>query len=173
MKYEKIGDLCDSYKVTVKPKNNVTYALFSFPAFDLNKTPELAIGNAIKSNKFAVDNYSILFNKLNVHSKRVWNIGRLTSQNNICSTEFIPLHAKDCIDQDYLYYCLVSDEVTNDMNTSQNGTSNSHQRINEEILFAHEIPVPTMGIQKRIASILRNLDDKINLNNAINENLAA
>ena len=171
MKYKKIGEVCSSVKRSVKPQKDTVYTLFSLPAFDANKTPEITTGDDIKSNKLGVEDNLILFNKLNVHYRRVWNIKHLVSSNNICSTEFIPLRANDCIDQDYLYYCLISDDVTNAMHASRKGTSVSQQRIDESILFAHEIPVPEMDNQKRIASLLRSLDDKIAINKQINDNL--
>lgn len=170
MRY-KIGDLCFSYKKSVKPISNKTYTVFSLPAFDDKQTPEKLHGSEIKSNKFAIEEDSILFNKLNVKYKRVWNIHSITTENNICSTEFIPLKVKSGICQDYLYYCLISNDVTSAMNAARKGTSNSQQRIDEKILFAHKVPVPDFATQKKIAGILSAIDSKIQENNKINDNL--
>lgn len=171
MIYKKIGELCRSYKKGIKPVNDEVYTLFSLPAFDNNEHPEIVNGSEIKSNKLAVTNNMILFNKLNVKYRRVWNIKTISTKNNLCSTEFIPLIANDGIDQDYLYYCLISDDVTYAMHAARKGTSNSQQRIDESILFSHSIPVPDLEVQKKIASLLGSIDDKIRINKQINDNL--
>ena len=36
-----------------------------------------------------------------------------------------------------------------------------------------EIPVPSIDVQRKISSLIGNLNDKISLNNKINDNLAA
>lgn len=171
MIYKKISELCRSYKKGIKPVNDEVYTLFSLPAFDNNEHPEIVNGSEIKSNKLAVTNNMILFNKLNVKYRRVWNIKTISTKNNLCSTEFIPLIANDGIDQDYLYYCLISDDVTYAMHAARKGTSNSQQRIDESILFSHSIPVPDLEVQKKIASLLGSIDDKIRINKQINDNL--
>ena len=49
--------------------------------------------------------------------------------------------------------------------------SSGRQRVQTDVLQALEISVPPLDEQKKIASILKGLDDKIALNNAINCNL--
>ena len=172
MNYKKIGDVCHSLKKSIKPVSDVTYNVFSLPAFDDKMKPEKLNGNEIKSNKFRVFENTILFNKLNVKYRRIWNIHKLSTDNNISSTEFIPLVAEKNVDQDYLYYCLRSDDVTFAMHVARKGTSNSQQRIDENILFSYEIPVPSLEEQRKIAAILTSLDEKIKVNERINDNLS-
>ena len=43
--------------------------------------------------------------------------------------------------------------------------------INTKLMEDLKVPLPTMEMQQKIASILSALDDKIELNNRINENL--
>lgn len=171
MNYKKIGDVCHSLKKSIKPVSDVTYNVFSLPAFDDKMRPEKLNGNEIKSNKFRVYENTILFNKLNVKYRRIWNIHKLSTDNNISSTEFIPLVAEKDVDQDYLYYCLRSDDVTFAMHAARKGTSNSQQRIDENILFSYEIPVPSLEEQRKIAAILTSLDERIKVNERINDNL--
>lgn len=171
MNYKKIGELCHSLKKSVKPDSDTTYNVFSLPAFDDNMKPEELSGSEIKSNKFKVFEDTILFNKLNVKYRRIWNIHKLTTSNNVSSTEFIPLVAENGVDQDYLYHCLRSDDVTFAMHAARKGTSNSHQRIDEDILFSYEIPVPSLEEQRKIASILNSIDERIKVNEEINDNL--
>lgn len=171
MNYKKIGELCHSLKKSVKPEPDTTYNVFSLPAFDDKMRPEQLSGSEIKSNKFKVFEDTILFNKLNVKYRRIWNIHKLTTSNNISSTEFIPLVAENDVDQDYLYHYLRSDDVTFAMHAARKGTSNSQQRIDEGILFSYEIPVPSFEEQRKIASILNSIDERIKVNEEINDNL--
>lgn len=172
MEFKRIGDLCTISKQTVKPKEGVFYTLFSFPAFDNNMKPEVVDGNDIKSAKLGVSNNIILFNKLNVHFRRIWNIGQLYTENNVCSTEFLPLKIKnDSVLQDYLYYVLTSRELTQAMYGARRGTSGSQQRIAPETLLDYEIPVFPRTDQIKIASFLGDIDQRIMLGRQVKENL--
>lgn len=174
MRYEMkpIDCFCGIDRKSIFPFPKETYTIFSFPAFDNNKTPEICKGDTIKSSKFLVKPNTILFNKLNVHFRRVWNIGEVVPENSICSTEFIPLKPKQNVCKDYLYYNLIGDDVSLSMYNARRGTSNSQQRIAPDTLLSFEIPCPPLEEQFKIASILKALDDKIQLNNEINNNLA-
>lgn len=169
----KIKDICSIQRIHVIPRVGTTYTLFSLPAFDNAKTPEVVDGQAIKSGKLVLTPQTILYNKLNVKFKRVWNIKGLYTTKNICSPEYIPIKVNEEVDQDYLYYHLISDDLTRTMHGARKGTSCSQQRIDADALLNYEIPVPTIKEQKKIASILLKFDERIENNNAINNNLSA
>lgn len=176
MKYEfetkTIGDCCDITKKSIHPEKGQVYTCFSLPAFDNSNTPEILNGEEIKSSKFVLDENTILFNKLNPKFRRVWNIHSLEKyENTICSTEFLPLKAKANIEQDYLYYYVSSPYFTRLMDGIRTGTSNSQQRIDWKQFLREPINVPSLPIQRKVVSLLRNIDKKIELNNAINNNL--
>ncbi len=165
MKYKKIRDCCSVEKDSIMPNAGTEYTLYSLPAFDADKTPEVVDGSMIKSGKFNLSSNTILFNKLNVHFRRIWNIHDLDTENNICSTEFIPLKANESvITQDYLYYNLLSEQLNETMYANRTGTSSSQQRISPDTLLDYEIGVPDLNYQKKAASILRAIDDKIAMN---------
>ena len=168
-----LSDVCTIKKRGVTPKEGVCYALYSLPAFDKSKKPEIVYGQEIKSNKFSIQNNTILFNKLNVRFKRVWNIKELKHSNNICSTEFFPLSVKGDVEQDFLYYYLISDHITEILKKSLSGTSSSHQRIDLNLFLQLPINLPSISDQRKIAGILSDLDSKIENNNKINANLEA
>lgn len=176
MRYEfetmTIGDCCDIIKKSIYPEKRQVYTCFSLPAFDNSNTPEILNGEDIKSSKFVLDENTILFNKLNPKFRRVWNIHSLEKyENTICSTEFLPLKAKANIEQDYLYYYISSPYFTRLMDGIRTGTSNSQQRIDWKQFLREQINVPSLPIQRKVVSLLRNIDKKIELNNAINNNL--
>lgn len=89
------------------------------------------------------------------------------------STEYIVFRAKEGIsDEDYLYYLIISSKVREPAIKSMVGSS-GRQRVQTDVLQALEILVPPLIEQRKIAGVLRDIDDKIALNSRINNNLAA
>lgn len=173
MKKYKLGEVLSISSTSVIPQAGITYKLYSLPSFDDGQEPETARGEAIQSNKYVVPIRCILFNKLNVRFKRIWRIDNNTP-NKLCSTEFLPLVInEDIIDYQYCYYLLASDYLTNYLCGINSNTSGSHKRINPDILLSVDVVLPPLKEQKRIGSMLANLDRKIILNRAINHNLEA
>lgn len=89
------------------------------------------------------------------------------------STEYIVFRAKEGVsDEDFLYYLVISSTVREPAIKSMVGSS-GRQRVQTDVLQTLEISVPPLPEQRKIASILRDIDDKIALNSSINCNLAA
>ena len=87
------------------------------------------------------------------------------------STEYIVFRAKEGVsDEDYLYYLICSPLVRDAAIKAMVGSS-GRQRVQTDVVQNIEIDLPPLAAQKRIGSLLRSLDDKIELNNKINENL--
>lgn len=87
------------------------------------------------------------------------------------STEYIVFRAKENItDEDYLYYLVCSPLVRDPAIKSMVGSS-GRQRVQTDVVQNLEIDIPELSIQRRIGALLKSLDDKIALNNAINKNL--
>lgn len=87
------------------------------------------------------------------------------------STEYIVFRAMKNMDEDFLYYLISSPIVREPAIKSMVGSS-GRQRVQTDVLANLEIKLPTYEIQRRIGSILRDYDDKIAMNNAINRNLS-
>ena len=169
----KIKDIVTFVSRSITPQEGVTYNLYSLPSFDNGKTFEVLDGAGIQSNKFDVPNKCILFNKLNVRFKRVWQINN-QDENKIASTEFLPLVInEDVVDFQYCYYLLISDKITNYLCGQNTNTSGSHKRIDPNNFLNIEVKLPKMSIQKQIGMTLSALDRKIELNKLINDNLEA
>lgn len=169
----KIKDIVRFVSKSVSPLGGTDYHLYSLPSFDENKTPEFVDGNDIQSNKYEVPNKCILFNKLNVRFKRVWRVNN-QDENELCSTEFLPLVVdENIVDFQYCYYLLISDEITNYLCGQNSNTSGSHKRIDPTDFLNIEIKLPQMSDQIRIGRTLAALDRKIELTRQINDNLEA
>ncbi len=89
------------------------------------------------------------------------------------STEFIVFRAKEGLTTpDFVYYLVCSSLVREPAIKSMVGSS-GRQRVQTDVVENLEIDFPSIPEQEKIASILKFLDDKIALNNQINNNLAA
>ena len=86
------------------------------------------------------------------------------------STEYIVFRAKDGVDEDFIYYLVCSPLVREPAIKSMVGSS-GRQRVQTDVVQNLEIMIPDYEEQRRISGLLKLLDDKIELNNAINNNL--
>ena len=87
------------------------------------------------------------------------------------STEYIVFRAIEGVsDADFLYYLICSPLVRNPAIKSMVGSS-GRQRVQTDVVADLDIELPHIEEQRKIGSILKALDDKMALNNAINNNL--
>lgn len=88
------------------------------------------------------------------------------------STEYIVFRAKEGLTTpDFVYYLVCSSLVRDPAIKSMVGSS-GRQRVQLDVVEKLEINFPPLPEQIKVASLLKSLDDKIALNNAINNNLA-
>lgn len=89
------------------------------------------------------------------------------------STEFIVMRAREGIsDPEFVYYLATSPAFRNVAIKSMVGSS-GRQRVQQGVLDELELTVPPLEEQQKIGAFLSVLDQKIALNNKINDNLAA
>ena len=87
------------------------------------------------------------------------------------STEFIVMRAKEGVsDPQFIYYLATSPSFRNIAIKSMVGSS-GRQRVQQSVLNELVLNVPPLEEQKKISSVLCVLDQKIALNNEINDNL--
>lgn len=87
------------------------------------------------------------------------------------STEYIVFRAIDGVsDADFLYYLICSPLVRNLAIKSMVGSS-GRQRVQIDVVANLDIELPPIEEQRKIGGLLKAIDDKIELNNAINNNL--
>lgn len=87
------------------------------------------------------------------------------------STEYIVFRAIDGVsDADFLYYLICSPFVRNPAIKSMVGSS-GRQRVQTDVVANLDIELPPIEEQEKIGGLLKTFDDKIKLNNEINNNL--
>lgn len=130
---------------------------YSMPAFDVDQAPVKQFGKNMHSNRIAIKGEVLLFNKLNVRQKRVWNI-KQCAPNALCSSEFLPYRSSE-ISLDLLKHILLTDKVTYDFIGMSTGTSNSQKRITPQNFLEYVVTIPeNIEEQKAIASVLTEMD---------------
>jgi type I restriction enzyme S subunit len=138
-----LGDIAfiDSKSINPFTTPEKLFRHFSIPAFDKSRTPSLDTGSQIKSGKYVVPENSILVSKLNPINPRKWLVLNSTD-NSICSTEFVVLKPKKSFQISYVYYLLKSVAVQNEMVSIGIGSTGSRQRLIPEDLLRIEIDYP-------------------------------
>lgn len=107
----------------------------------------------------------ILLSNIRPYFKKIW----LANFNGGCSNDVLVLKAKESIDAKFLYYIL-SDNKFFDYDTA-NAKGTKMPRGDKVAIMNYEFFLPPLDVQKKIAGVLGALDDKIELNNRINNNL--
>ncbi|QPA32221.1 restriction endonuclease subunit S [Thermaerobacillus caldiproteolyticus] len=168
-----LGELFDISTKSIKPDDtpNKEFWHYSIPAYDDNKQPVLDMGEKIKSNKYLLDQDSILVSKLNPRIKRVWKFEKKYSdRHSICSTEFIVYQSKmPNVDLEYYSQFFLSDIFQKELLMLQNGTTGSRMRVTPSDTLSIPIPFPSIKEQRKIAAILSSVDEAIEKTEAIIE----
>ena len=89
------------------------------------------------------------------------------------STEFIVMRAREGVsDPQFVYYLATSPAFRSVAIKSMVGSS-GRQRVQQGVLDELELSVPPLDKQREIGAFLSAIDQKIAINNTINDNLAA
>ena len=87
------------------------------------------------------------------------------------STEYIVFRAKNNISDPYFIYYLITSSLIREPAIKSMVGSSGRQRVQTDVVANLSINLPPLATQQKIAAILSSLDDKIELNNKINDNL--
>ena len=96
-----------------------------------------------------------------------WN----SEEKIVLSQRLFGVRVLDNFNADYIYYYMTSDAFQGEMHSRATGTTVVGLRQPE--LLKCKVCYPKFEEQKKIASVLRMIDDKINTNEKINDNLVA
>lgn len=92
--------------------------------------------------------------------------------NFLVSTGFAVISVNpEMSDADFIYYYLTQDNITKELHAIAEQSTSAYPSIKPSDLGNLEIKIPLLEEQKKISKILSCLDNKIELNNKINENL--
>ena len=124
--------------------------------------------NIEKLSKFLVHKGEFL---LAMTGATIGKIGRYICENPAyVNQRVLKFEDAGLILYDYLYYYLSTD-VFQSFITNHIDSQSAQPNISSTTIGKYPIKVPSIKEQKRIASILKSLDDKIEVNRKINENL--
>ena len=111
---------------------------FSIPVFDATKTYGLELGQTIGSNKFTVLGTDLLVSKLNPWFSRV--IYAMDETDQICSTELVVWRCPTNNLKNFLFLIATSAQFIAHCIQSASGTSNSHKRVNPNVMMRFDLP---------------------------------
>lgn len=115
----------------------------------------------------------ILFSEIRPANKRFAFVNIDDTHNFIASTKLMVLRPNlKIVLPEFLYYILSSDYLLSEMQHLAETRSGTFPQITfSSELGPFEIELPDINCQRKIVSILKNIDKKIELNNEINDNL--
>ena len=165
-KKQKLSDYTDyvQEKILVKKLDNNTYISTE------NMLPDR--GGITKSSGLPNTNYTqcfsegdILLSNIRPYFKKIW----YATFNGGCSNDVLVLRAKSNVCSKFLYYVLSDDKFFEYDTATSKGTK--MPRGDKVAIMKYGVPQYDLPIQEKIARVLSSLDDKIELNNKINQNL--
>ena len=162
----KLSDVCEYRKGKVHVSNLTLKTYISTEnmlpnkagVVEANSLPSTTLVQEYKENDTLVSNIRPYF-------KKVWQ----AKHDGGCSNDVLVFQGKANIDKDFLYYILANDDFFAYSMATSKGTK--MPRGDKKSIMQYELQLFDIKIQKRIASILKLFDKKIELNNAINNNL--
>ena len=99
------------------------------------------------------------------------NVARYNGEHCILGKSACFFNVKEDFEKDFIYYVVNNQYFRNEIERLATGTT--IKNVSLETMRNYSFLVPSLDIQRRIASILSSLDDKIELNRKINANLEA
>ena len=135
--------------------------------FTKQNLPMISDSDKKRLNKYVLNEGDIVFS-------RVGSVDRCSYVDNkhsgwMFSGRCLRIRPCNVVYPLYLYYYFCMENTKQFIRNIAVGAT--MPSINTKLMKDLEVPLPTMEIQQKIASILSALDDKIELNNRINENL--
>lgn len=144
---------------------NEDFLYYNIPDFDKTGTYSLSKGDDIKSNKYAVKPNDILVSKLNPWFNRVI----IVDEDAIASTEFVDVKTVSNQLRNFFYVISISEGFISYCSSNATGTSNSHKRVDPEIMLKYKI-----NFNKEIAYLFgQSIDEEMQyIIKIVNENKA-
>lgn len=167
MKY-KLADICHYVKgkTDVSDLDETTYISTESMLPDKGGVTNAASLPSVSQTQVYEQN-DVLVSNIRPYFKKIW----FANQDGGCSNDVLVFRANDCIDPQYLYYVLADDKFFDYSMATSKGTK--MPRGDKKALMEFGVPNFDYDVQRKVANILGDLDEKISLNDKINKNLAA
>lgn len=178
LKKSYIGDICDINLSTYSPSENWKFVNYldtgnitknkieNIQYIDLNidKLPSRA-RRKVKQN-------NIIYSTVRPNQMHYGIIKRKLLENFLVSTGFAVLDVDSTQAEPYfVYYSLIQDDNTTALQAIAEQSTSAYPSIKPSDIKNREILLPPLETQQKIAKVLSAIDDKIELNNSINNNL--
>lgn len=151
--WARLGDLGVEVRGQVRPEPDVTYDLYSVPAFP-SQHPERVDGASIKSGKRSVLEGDVLLCKINPRINRVWVVAKEDGFPQIASTEYLVLRLYEPQMASAIRWYLSSPRFRDWIKLSVEGATGSHTRAKSGPVLDQSVPLPPQAEQKRIVAAI-------------------
>ena len=162
----KLSDICDYGKdrIEVSSLDNSNYiSTENMLPNRAGVTTATTLPTGEYTPSFEIDD--TLVSNIRPYFKKIWK----ATFSGGCSADVLVFKAKENVSKEYLYYVLADDEFFKYSMTTSKGTK--MPRGDKTSIMNYPVKLPPLSTQQKIAAILSSLDDKIELNNKINDNL--
>ena len=162
----KLSDICDFRKGKVDVSNLTLKTYISTENMLPNKGG-ITVASSLPTVQLTQEykKGDVLVSNIRPYFKKIWR----AKNDGGCSNDVLVFQGNSNIDGDFLYYVLANDDFFSYSMTTSKGTK--MPRGDKTSIMQYEVPVFDVDPQRKIASVLRCLDEKIELNSAINNNL--
>lgn len=162
----KLSDICFYAKGKVNVSGLTDADYISTENMLSNKggiTTASSLPSTIQTQAYKKDD--VLVSNIRPYFKKIW----FADFDGGCSNDVLVFRAKEDTDARFLYYVLADDAFFDYSTATSKGTK--MPRGDKTAIMQYEVPHFDLPIQKKIAGILADIDDKIALNSNINKNL--
>ncbi|WP_337742678.1 restriction endonuclease subunit S [Fusobacterium gonidiaformans] len=165
MKY-RLSDICHYVKgkVDVSELDNSTYISTENMLPDKGGVTEAAsLPTTLQTQIYEKDD--VLVSNIRPYFKKIW----FADQNGGCSNDVLVFRANEGVEPGFLYYVLADDKFFDFSMATSKGTK--MPRGDKKALMEYEVLDFNIDTQKKVASLLGDIDEKIRVNTEINDNL--
>ena len=173
----KLGDICKTNINSYSEKDNWTFVNYLDTGnITENKISDIQFidlsSESLPSRaRRKVQINDIIYSTVRPNQKH-FGIIKKQPENFLVSTGFAVLHINKTIaDPNFVFYNLIKNENTESLHAIAEQTTSAYPAIKPSDIENLSINLPPLPTQQKIARILSSLDDKIELNNRINDNL--
>lgn len=173
-----LGDVCETNRGSYSKNDNWEYVNYldtgniTQNRIDSIQTIDLSQEKLPSRAKRKVQYNDILFSTVRPNQLH-YGIVKKQPENFLVSTGFAVISViPEKVDADFLYFYLTQNSVVDGLHAIAEQSTSAYPSIKPSDIEKLLLQLPTLVIQKKIAAVLMSIEQKIALNDAINENLA-